>query len=500
MIKIGNVRVSNNGKYILGVDYYKSIISAILILIPALITGVYIQFSVSIIYLNWVVVVVTFVTTLLSLVFLTLTSIIEPGILPGKELQMYFLNQIEQLIKSKQKSKSELQISQRQQFFSTPDESTHEMLTTDNKKIFRNSQTYQILSDRHDEEDHEFTVRDKGHSIPLKYCATCGFYRPLRCVHGSKSSVCIQRYDHFCVWVGTDVGLHNHGYFLLLLFFTCVHFVFQVIFGVLGIICGSFLLSKPLFLKSLPLQYLNSLQLTASAPFSISTIVLSSVITIISFFAIRLTSELLSYHHTLLQTGTLTKEDSGPQNALISAAFNKLSLRKNIQTVFQGLKTDKILSKFIKEQNELIKVVRENILVDSFDAIGRTLKMKMHVSFQDLQKRDQVKKKMSRACQMFEEEKPQQILEKIEFNQVITARNAFEFGLTRSRQGINNSKTEVERLKQARPEMFVWKEKKELMIVQICQKKPKTPKQEKDKDKNKGQTKAEIALESRTQI
>ena len=84
---------------------------------------------------------------------------------------------------------------------------------------------------------------------------------------------------------------------------------------------------------------------------------------------------LLKYHINLLRTGTLTKEDSGPLSPKVSAAYSTFKMRGNVQLAFRGMREPRILQKFIKAQNALYKLVKENPLLNSFDAIGRTLKM-----------------------------------------------------------------------------------------------------------------------------
>ena len=108
----------------------------------------------------------------------------------------------------------------------------------DRFQVFKKSAAYQVLQDVHDGDLHEFKLNEKGGEFPLKFCATCRFYRPLRGVHGSRSSVCIQRYDHYCEWLGTDVGLHTHGWFLLMVVSLVLHFLLCAVMSLLAL-CAS---------------------------------------------------------------------------------------------------------------------------------------------------------------------------------------------------------------------------------------------------------------------
>jgi hypothetical protein len=60
--------------------------------------------------------------------------------------------------------------------------------------------------------------RTRHHEV--RYCHTCHVHKPDRCHHCSICNSCIVRFDHHCPWMGTCIGLHNHRYFYLFLFFT----------------------------------------------------------------------------------------------------------------------------------------------------------------------------------------------------------------------------------------------------------------------------------------
>ena len=68
--------------------------------------------------------------------------------------------------------------------------------------------------------------------VSTKYCTVCGIVRPPRASHCRETDRCIERWDHYCPWVGTAVGRRNYGWFvafvltstLLALYVACASF------------------------------------------------------------------------------------------------------------------------------------------------------------------------------------------------------------------------------------------------------------------------------------
>ncbi|KAL1514541.1 hypothetical protein AB1Y20_003638 [Prymnesium parvum] len=59
---------------------------------------------------------------------------------------------------------------------------------------------------------HEVLVR--GIPVALKYCPVCDFRRPPRTSHCRETDRCIDKWDHYCPWVGNAVGRRNYPFFV----------------------------------------------------------------------------------------------------------------------------------------------------------------------------------------------------------------------------------------------------------------------------------------------
>lgn len=51
-------------------------------------------------------------------------------------------------------------------------------------------------------------------------CQICNNPKPPRCHHCLKCNLCILRYDHHSIFLGICVGINNHKYYILSLFYT----------------------------------------------------------------------------------------------------------------------------------------------------------------------------------------------------------------------------------------------------------------------------------------
>lgn len=63
-------------------------------------------------------------------------------------------------------------------------------------------------------------VSVNGIHITTKFCHVCGIQRPPRCSHCRETDRCIERWDHYCPWVGNSIGRRNYPFFVCFVFTT----------------------------------------------------------------------------------------------------------------------------------------------------------------------------------------------------------------------------------------------------------------------------------------
>lgn len=86
MIKVGNIKISKNGKFIRGVKYIQSVKTFLIIFLPALVFSCFSLPILSAFSLHYPVLIITILLLIISSVSLITTSVMDPGILPPPEL------------------------------------------------------------------------------------------------------------------------------------------------------------------------------------------------------------------------------------------------------------------------------------------------------------------------------------------------------------------------------------------------------------------------------
>ncbi|KAH0573508.1 Palmitoyltransferase [Spironucleus salmonicida] len=466
IMKLGNLHIFLNGQIVIGAKFQQAIYSMIGLLSPVLISIFSWAFLYNIqdasnifIYRGAceAFITITCILCVFALFSVFITAFTDPGIIPGKELLESFTATLNEKIQSKSNTIRALPQTQKDLKISSNCQS---------QLPSESSMTLTILSSLHKPET-PLKFQLKGYSFNSKYCSTCRFYRPLRATHASISNVCIQRYDHFCAWIGTDVALHNHGLFYLMLFIVFIQLSVMILINLTIIIYSIQAFVNidviPANLKGLGIfGMIMMLTLLGGAGYIIFSL-----------------CQLMQYHVNLLKTGTLTKEDSGVNNAQVSGPFSYFNLWLNFKLCFKGLTQKRLLKNAIIQQNYIINLVEKNPYIVNLDSLGRILLMNGYQQFMStniaLSEEDQVKAQSFKHFYDESQQKNQLINNQLTYLQILTIRDGVEFGLLRSRDQVIQTKEDFDSIKDTRPDLFVEKESKRdmLSLVKVCQKKIK---------------------------
>lgn len=72
---------------------------------------------------------------------------------------------------------------------------------------------------------------------PTKLCPTCQIVKSPRSKHCNVTNRCVERMDHYCPWLNNCVGIRNHNYFIVM-----VYFLFTGVTTLLAFIIKNFII------------------------------------------------------------------------------------------------------------------------------------------------------------------------------------------------------------------------------------------------------------------
>eukprot|EP01117_Protostelium_nocturnum_P010785 TRINITY_DN3885_c1_g1_i1.p2 TRINITY_DN3885_c1_g1~~TRINITY_DN3885_c1_g1_i1.p2 ORF type:complete len:323 (+),score=68.49 TRINITY_DN3885_c1_g1_i1:213-1181(+) len=71
-----------------------------------------------------------------------------------------------------------------------------------------------------------------------RFCKTCRIPKPPRAHHCHVCKTCVLRMDHHCPWIGGCVGMNNHKYFFLFMFWLWIGCIWVAVFSLIPLIEG----------------------------------------------------------------------------------------------------------------------------------------------------------------------------------------------------------------------------------------------------------------------
>ena len=84
-------------------------------------------------------------------------------------------------------------------------------------------------------------LRIRNQTVKVKWCETCGTYRPPRSSHCRVCDNCVENIDHHCTYLNTCIGRRNYVQFMVFLFTSILSALYVIAFTALRLV----LLTKP---------------------------------------------------------------------------------------------------------------------------------------------------------------------------------------------------------------------------------------------------------------
>lgn len=163
----------------------------------------------------------------------------------------------------------------------------------------------------------------------------------MRTSHSTRAGCCLMRFDHFCPWIGQDVGMFNHWLFYRMAVAIGCYLVvaFLVSATVLGtgiyqlVACqndkefGFYIGTNKLCVLGDTMQ--------VNATLYVVCVVIGAIFIALSGYFIYSIIQLYNFHYNLLKSGTLTREYLGSfkQNFSITGCFSLFDVKENIRDI-----------------------------------------------------------------------------------------------------------------------------------------------------------------------
>ncbi|GET89338.1 hypothetical protein, conserved [Leishmania tarentolae] len=271
----GNIQVFMNGRIFVGPDWHIMTLSVVLISVCAL---VFVFFTNEVMAAR----VIVGVTALISVAFLLLCGLSDPGVKPRQPSP-------------------------------PPDAPPHESLWRQREYV-----------------DHKGYVHQAR--LEMKWCFSCNMYRPYRGVHCRYCDHCVARRDHHCPWTGTCIGAKNYRSYFALIWALSVMLFTAFCGGIQSFVQRIVRHSKmPPAMEDGPSAFTSAL---------VDTYGLELILIMLSFL-FGLLAWTLAFYHTYLISRNLTSGDAAKD--LDENVFTHGSVLANVWSALTGWRDEEMM-------------------------------------------------------------------------------------------------------------------------------------------------------------
>lgn len=167
------------------------------------------------------------------------------------------------------------------------------------------------------EDKHKKVIIHLGVKKKISKCLSCFIIRPFRSTHCGDCNNCVLRFDHHCPWIGNCVALRNYRYFFLFLSLLNIYCMFLLsvsIYHIYRVTNDNLKIIEKNKSSNNSLLYYNTeinsySEVHDITTYSVSKTIGSLFVVVYCFIKMLFVTGLLIYHTILVSKNQTTKED-----------------------------------------------------------------------------------------------------------------------------------------------------------------------------------------------